>query len=202
MRTKLAWIRSKKTEKSGKIIAIGSSTGGTETVLEILKQLPAGSPPVLVVQHMPPVFTKIYATRLHNNCTMSVWEARDGDELRPGLVLIAPGELQMSLERRDGKLIVRCLEGEKVNGHCPSVDVLFSSVAKVSGKKALGVILTGMGADGAKGLLEMRQAGAFTLGQDEKSAVVYGMPKAAHEIGAVAKQAPLGEIPRLIQENI
>lgn len=182
-----------------KIIAIGSSTGGTETVLEILKDLPADAPPVLIVQHMPPVFTRLYAERLHGICKMSVWEAHNGDTLKRGLALLAPGDLQMTLEAKDGGYRVRCSPGEKESGHCPSVDVLFRSVAAV-GAKAVGVILTGMGKDGALGLLEMRRNGAMTFGQDEESCVVYGMPMEAYEIGAVAKQLPAGEMARAIME--
>lgn len=185
-----------------KIIAIGSSTGGTEAIVQILKGLPATVPPIVIVQHMPPVFTKLFAQRLNSSCNITVWEAKDGDVLCSGLALIAPGDLQMFLERRDGKIIVRCKEGEKVTGHCPSVDVLFSSVAKTMGDKAIGVILTGMGSDGAKGMLEMKQKGAMTIGQDPDSCIVYGMPKVAYDMGAVLRQVNLRDISRAILDNI
>lgn len=184
-----------------KIIAIGSSTGGTETLLKILKELPPDTPPVLIVQHMPPVFSKLYANRMNKESGMTVWEAKDGDLIRPGLVLIAPGDFHMTVVRTSEGYAVRCEKGEKVNGHCPSVDTLFYSVARLLGKKAVGVILTGMGADGAMGLLEMRRNGALTLGQDEKSCVVYGMPKAAYDMGAVARQVSLDEMAKAIMEN-
>ncbi len=185
-----------------KVIAIGSSTGGTETVLKIMKELPKDCPPILIVQHMPPVFTKLYAERLNMQCKMSVWEAKDGDVLKRGLCLLAPGDFQMTVEENSGGgLKVRVDKGERVSGHCPSVDVLFDSMAKVVGKKGVGVILTGMGSDGAKGMLNMRKNGAYTLGQDEPSCVVYGMPKAAFELGAVNKQVSIEEMARAIIES-
>jgi len=186
--------------KFSKIIAIGSSTGGTEAVLSILQELPADSPPILIVQHMPPVFTRLYAERMHSICKMSVWEAQDGDELKRGLVLLAPGDFHLTLEKEGGRYHVRCKHGALVSGHCPSVDVLFRSVAKVAGSASVGVILTGMGRDGAEGLLEMRKVGAMTLGQDEESCVVYGMPKEAYTIGAVVRQLPLSEMAAAIKE--
>jgi two-component system chemotaxis response regulator CheB len=180
--------------KVDRIIAIGSSTGGTEAVLGILRELPADMPPILIVQHMPPVFTRLFAERLHSVCKLSVWEAKNADELKRGLVLLAPGEFHMTLEKKDGAYRVCCKRGELVSGHCPSVDVLFRSVAKAVGSQATGIILTGMGKDGAEGLLEMRKAGAMTYGQDEKSCVVYGMPREAYNVGAVKQQLPLSEI--------
>ncbi len=179
---------------SDKIIAIGSSTGGTEAIVEILKQFPAEMPPILIVQHMPAVFTKMYADRLNDICEMTVWEAKNGDKLRPGLVLIAPGDYQMKVVKNYDGYYVECFKGEKVNGHAPSVDVLFDSVADVIGSKAIGIILTGMGGDGSKGMLKMRENGAKTIGQDEKSCVVYGMPKVAYELGAVDEQVALPNI--------
>lgn len=187
---------------SNKVILIGSSTGGTEIVSEILQALPENIPPIVVVQHMPPVFTKLYAQRLDDICKMSVREAADGDELLPGLTLISPGDLQTRLVKKNNKLCVECFNGERVNGHAPSVDVLFNSAAALLGKRAIGVILTGMGADGAKGLLEMRKQGAFTIGQDAESSVVYGMPKVAFELGGVSKQVNSKDIPKLILENL
>jgi two-component system, chemotaxis family, protein-glutamate methylesterase/glutaminase len=176
------------------LIAIGASTGGTEAILEVIKDLPREVPGIVVVQHMPPVFTKMYADRLNNVCKIEVKEAQTGDVVRPGLALIAPGSFQLKVMHDRGGYFVKCYEAEKVNGHAPSVDVMFDSVADEAKGKALGVILTGMGNDGAKGLLKMRKNGAFTIGQDEKSAVVYGMPMVAYNIGAVQKQCPLGSI--------
>ncbi|HEX3026842.1 MAG TPA: chemotaxis-specific protein-glutamate methyltransferase CheB, partial [Clostridia bacterium] len=134
------------------IVAIGASTGGTEATLEVIKNLPREMPGIVIVQHMPPVFTKMYADRLNNICKIEVKEARDGDEVLPGRALIAPGSFQMQLIKKQGRYFVKCFEGEKVNGHCPSVDVLFDSVASVAKENAIGIILTGMGNDGAKGL--------------------------------------------------
>jgi len=176
------------------IIAIGSSTGGTELILNVLKKFPANSPPILIVQHMPPVFTRLYAERMHEVCAMSVWEAKDGDALKRGLALVAPGDLQMTLEKENGVYRVACRKGALVSGHCPSVDVLFGSVAKTAGAEAVGLILTGMGKDGAEGLLSMRRSGAMTFGQDEATSVVYGMPKVAYDMGAVVKQVSANEI--------
>ena len=184
-----------------KIIAIGSSTGGTEAVFKILRKLPANSPPVLVVQHLPPVFTQMFAKRIHDYCEISSWEARDGEELRQGLALIAPGDRQLRMVKKNKKLFVELGEREKISGHCPSVNVLFESVAETAGKNAIGVILTGMGADGASGLLKMRNAGAFTIGQTEESCVVYGMPRAAYETGAVCQQETLEKIADLILKH-
>ncbi|WP_038287589.1 protein-glutamate methylesterase/protein-glutamine glutaminase [Acetivibrio straminisolvens] len=186
------------TRTSNKIIAIGASTGGTEAIFNLLKSFPRDIPGTVIVQHMPPVFTRMYAERLNNSCLMEVREAKNGDRVCQGTVLIAPGDYHMTLKRSGAGYIVECTKGEKVSGHCPSVDVLFNSVAQVAGKNAIGIILTGMGRDGAKGLLAMRQKGARTLGQDEKSCVVYGMPKVAFEIGAVEKQASLEAIPQLV----
>ena len=167
------------------VIAIGASTGGTEATLDVLKRLPADMPGIVVTQHMPPGFTKMYAERLDRICKLEVKEAQNGDRIRKGLVLIAPGALQMRVEKDLKGYYVTCQEGEKVNGHRPSVDVLFHSVAKKIGKNALGIIMTGMGRDGAEGLLAMRQAGSFTIGQDKESCVVYGMPMVAYDIVGV-----------------
>lgn len=182
------------------IIAIGASTGGTEATLSILRELGGDLPGILIVQHMPPVFTRLYAERLNNICAMEVREAKDKDELRPGSALIAPGGLHMGVVRRGGGFFVECREGEKISGHCPSVDHLFDSVAQLKGINRLGIIMTGMGSDGAKGLLAMRQSGASTIGQDQKTCVVYGMPAVAYKIGAVEKEMPLGSIARGIYD--
>ncbi|MBP2627653.1 MAG: chemotaxis response regulator protein-glutamate methylesterase [Firmicutes bacterium] len=181
------------------IIAIGASTGGTEAIYEIIHALPRDMPGIVVVQHMPPVFTAMYAKRLNNSCQMEVKEAQSGDIITPGKVLIAPGgDYHMHINRKGSTYMVECIKGEKMNGHCPSVDVLFNSVADKAGANAIGVILTGMGYDGAKGLLKMRKAGAMTIGQDEQSSIVYGMPKVAYDIGAVCKQVMLKNIAQLL----
>lgn len=179
---------------AGKVLAIGASTGGTEAIYEVLKRFKPDIPGTVIVQHMPPGFTKMYADRLERQCQVTVKEAENGDLVEQGKILIAPGDKQMRLMRTGGTYRVEVQEGEKVSGHCPSVDVLFHSVAKAAASNAVGVILTGMGSDGARGLLAMRRAGAKTIGQDEKSCVVYGMPKVAFDIGAVAQQASLENI--------
>lgn len=182
------------------IIAIGASTGGTEATYTILKELGNDLPGIVVVQHMPPVFTRLYSERLNNSCAMEVKEAEDGDAVKPGRVLVAPGGLQMSVVRRGSGMVVECREGEKVSGHCPSVDQLFLSIAKLKGLTSLGILLTGMGSDGAKGLLEMKKTGARTFGQDKQTCVVYGMPAVAANIGAVDLQLPIDSIARNIYE--
>ncbi|MFT4145989.1 MAG: chemotaxis response regulator protein-glutamate methylesterase [Mobilitalea sp.] len=174
-----------------KIIALGASTGGTEAIYSILKQLPKDVPGIVIVQHIPPNFSRMFAERLNTTTNLEVKEAKTGDYLEKGKVLIAPGDQHMVIKKIGERYKVECFFGEKVNGHCPSVDVLFESVAKEAGKNAIGVILTGMGYDGAKGLLAMRRNGARTIGQDEKSSVVYGMPKVAYNIGGVEKQVTL-----------
>lgn len=180
----------------GSVVAIGSSTGGVEALTAVLAGFPANCPPTVITQHMPPLFTKSFADRLNRLCAPTVAEATDGAPLLDGHVYIAPGSPTHHLEvtGTPGRLRCRLRAGEHVNGHCPSVDVLFQSVAKASGNQSVGVILTGMGRDGASGLLAMRQAGARTIGQDAASSLVYGMPKVAHEIGAVERQAPLRRI--------
>ena len=185
-----------------RIIAIGASTGGTEAIYKILKCFPGNMPGVVLVQHIPPVFSRMFAERLNNSTALRVKEASTGDCLEIGSVLVAPGDRHMMVRRFGGKYKVECFEGEKVNGHRPSVDILFESVAKEAGDKAVGIILSGMGYDGAKGLLSMRKRGARTIGQDEGSSVVYGMPKVAFNIGAVEKQAPLEDIPALVQSML
>lgn len=186
------------TENNNRIIAIGASTGGTEAIYSVVKMFPRDMPGIVIVQHMPAGFTKMYAERLNNSCLMEVKEAQDGDLILPGRVLLGAGDYHMTIKKTGSTYSVECKKGEKVNGHCPSVDVLFESVAEKIGKNAIGMILTGMGADGAKGLLSMKNNGARTIGQDENSCIVYGMPKVAYDIGAVEKQAPLNDIPRLV----
>lgn len=183
---------------TNKIIAIGASTGGTEAIFNILKRLPSTTPGILIVQHIPPIFSKMFAERLNNQTNLNVKEGVTGDYLENGKVLIAPGDQHMKVKKVGSKYKVECLNGDKLNGHCPSVDILFESVAKECGKNAVGIILTGMGYDGAKGLLEMRKKGAITIGQDEKSSVVYGMPKVAYNLGAVEHQVALDNIPKSI----
>ncbi|MDR2088278.1 MAG: chemotaxis response regulator protein-glutamate methylesterase [Clostridiales Family XIII bacterium] len=178
-----------------RLLAIGASTGGTEAIFNVLTKLPASIPGTVMVQHMPGGFTKLYAERLNKACAFEVREAVDNDAVRPGLALLAPGgEYQMKLIKGPNGYSVRLIDTEKVSGHKPSVDYLFDSVAEAAGSKAIGVILTGMGADGAKGLLKMRGKGAYTIGQDRESCVVYGMPMVAYNSGAVAKQLPLDRI--------
>lgn len=180
------------------IIAIGASTGGTEAIFSVLKHLPATIPGILIVQHIPPVFSRMFAERLNNQTQLQCKEAQTGDYVEAGKALIAPGDQHIRIHRAGDKFRVEAFQGDKLNGHCPSVDVLFESVAKEAGNKAIGIILTGMGYDGAKGLLSMRRKGARTIGQDEQSSVVYGMPKAAFEIGAVEMQTSLSSIPQIL----
>lgn len=182
--------------KAGKrdVIAIGASTGGTEAIRQVIEEFGRDIPGIVMVQHMPVGFTGMYAQRLNDVCRISVKEARTGDVVKPGQVLLAPGDKHMRLVRAGSGYQVECKEEAKVSGHCPSVDVLFHSVAKAAGNKALGIILTGMGKDGADGLLAMKKAGAVTIGQDEASCIVYGMPKVAFDIGAVDYQLPLTSI--------
>lgn len=190
-------VENKSAKKGNKdvIIAIGASTGGTEAIASVVKEFPADVPGTVIVQHMPAGFTEMYAKRLDNQCKCRVKEAENGDVVEQGLVLLAPGgDRQMSLVKVGENYQVSLKKAPKVNGHCPSVDVLFDSVAKNVGRNAIGIILTGMGGDGAKGLKAMRDAGAKTIGQDETSCVVYGMPKVAYDIGAVQYQEQLGDI--------
>lgn len=181
-----------------RIIAIGASTGGTEAICSILKAFPPTIPGIVIVQHIPPVFSRMFAERLDNQTRLQVKEARTGDLVGQGKVFIAPGDRHMKIKRLGGGYKVECFEGDRVNGHCPSADVLFESVAKEAGSHAVGIILTGMGYDGARGLMAMRRKGARTLGQDEQSSVVYGMPKVAFDLGAVEKQTALCNIPRML----
>ncbi|HSW30470.1 MAG TPA: chemotaxis response regulator protein-glutamate methylesterase [Longimicrobiales bacterium] len=177
-----------------KVIGIGASTGGTQAIERVLRGLPANAPGISIVQHMPSGFTESFAQRLNGICPMTVREARDGDALVPGLALIAPGGMHLMVRRSGAKYVADVRQGPPVNRHKPSVDVLFRSLARSAGPNAVGVILTGMGADGAVGLLEMRSAGAHTIGQDEESSVVYGMPRAAAELGGAAQVLPLTHI--------
>lgn len=184
------------------IIGLGASTGGTEATLEVLKRLPADIPGMVIVQHMPVGFTKMYADRLNRLCKMEVREAVQGDEIHRGLALIAPADLQMRVVRLGNRYTVSCQPGEKVSGHRPSVDALFSSMASTVKCHMVGIIMTGMGRDGASGLLEMRKAGAYTIGQDKESSVVYGMPCVAQEIGAVTVQSSCENIASVLMTHL
>ena len=183
-----------------KIIFIGASTGGTEATKEVLINLPPDSPAVVITQHMPPGFTKSYAARLDSLCKIRVAEARDGERILPGHAYIAPGGLHLSVERSGANYIARVQDGEPVNRHKPSVEVLFKSAARVVGPNALALMLTGMGADGAKAMKEMRDAGSYNVVQDEATCVVFGMPREAIAAGAAHEVLPLTQIaPKLIE---
>lgn len=184
------------------IIGLGASTGGTEATLAVLRQLPAHMPGIVVTQHMPEGFTAMYAERLDRLCNLAVKEAKNGDMIRPGQVLIAPGGMQMEVIRSNLSYAVRVFPGQKVSGHAPSVDALFTSIAKNVTINQVGIIMTGMGRDGADGLLKMRQKGAFTIGQDKESCVVYGMPMEAYNIGAVAVQSSCNNIPSVLMNHL
>ncbi|HEX8012109.1 MAG TPA: chemotaxis response regulator protein-glutamate methylesterase [Casimicrobiaceae bacterium] len=178
-----------------RVVAIGTSTGGTQALEMVLSALPRTSPPIVVVQHMPERFTTAFSERLNTICQIEVKEAQDNDRVLPGCALIAPGGKQMTLRRSGPSLYVDVRSAPPVNRHCPSVDVLFRSVAKCAGSNALGIIMTGMGSDGARGLLQMHQAGARTVAQDEDTCVVFGMPKEAIKLGAVDRILPVHSIP-------
>ena len=185
-----------------KIIFIGASTGGTEATKEVLMTLPADAPAVVITQHMPPGFTKSYATRLDGLCRIRVKEASDGERVLPGHAYIAPGGLHLSVERSGANYIARVQDGEPVNRHKPSVEVLFKSAARLVGRNAIGIMLTGMGADGAKAMREMKDAGAYCVAQDEASCVVFGMPREAIAAGAVQEVLPLKQIGPHLMEHL
>jgi two-component system chemotaxis response regulator CheB len=180
------------------VIAIGASTGGTEALHDVLTQMPANSPGILITQHIPPVFSTAFANRLNQACVIEVKEAVDGDCLSPGRALIAPGDFHMLLRKSADGFRVQIKEGPQVCYQRPSVDVMFASVAEAAGNHATGVILTGMGSDGAHGLLRMKRAGAHTIAQDEETCVVFGMPKEAIRLGAADRVLPLSLIPEAI----
>jgi len=186
------------TQTTHKIIAMGASTGGTEALKAVLMQMPPTSPGIVIVQHMPPKFTQAFAERLNSLCQLTVKEAQNGDAVIPGVALIAPGNYHMVLKRSGARYYVEIKDGPLVCYQRPSVDVLFHSVARYAGPNAIGVIMTGMGRDGASGLLEMKKAGAKTIAQDEETCVVFGMPKEAIKLGAVDVVAPLQDIPKVI----
>jgi len=180
--------------KAGTVIAIGASTGGTEAIKEVLVRLPANSPPIVLAQHIPQAFSGSYARRLDGCCQVQVFEAADGQPIEAGCAYLAPGDSHLVLQSAGRGFVCRLLSSERVNRHRPSVDVLFASVADHIGKRAIAALLTGMGADGAQGLLQIRNAGGHTLVQDEGSSVVWGMPGAAYRLGAAAKVLPLEQI--------
>ena len=181
-------------ESTDKVIAIGASTGGTEAIKKVVTLFPSTAPGVVIVQHMPAGFTKMFADRLNQLCAMEVKEAASGDRIMPGRILIAPGGLQMKVIRSGGIYQVSCQPGPNVSGHCPSVDVMMNSVAQQVGANAVGVMLTGMGGDGSDGMLAMHRAGAKNLAQDEATSVVFGMPKVAYEKGGAERLVPIDEI--------
>lgn len=187
-------------ESTHKVIAIGASTGGTEAIRKVICAFPSTMPGVVIVQHMPAGFTRLFADRLNQLCAMEVKEATSGDRVLPGRILIAPGGRHMKVARSGGLYQVVCEPGETVSGHCPSVDVLMHSVAEQVGANAVGVMLTGMGADGAAGMLAMRRAGARTLAQDQATSVVFGMPKVAFERGAAERLLPIDRIPAEVMQ--
>lgn len=189
-------------ESTDKVIAIGASTGGTEAIRLVIERFPAIAPGVVIVQHMPAGFTRAFAERLNMLCLMEVKEAESGDRIMPGRILIAPGDYHLKVRRSGGFYYADCLAGEKVNGHCPSVDVMMQSVAEHVGANAVGVMLTGMGHDGAEGMLEMRRAGARTMAQDEQSCIVFGMPKCAYDRGGAESLVPLDKIAQTVLSYI
>ena len=185
-----------------RLVAIGASTGGTEALRDIISALPANAPPVMIVQHMPEGFTTAFAARLDSVSRVRVTEARDGDVLSPGRAYLAPGNQHLRLRRQGAQLVCGLSQEELISRHRPSVNALFDSVAEIAGRGALGVILTGMGSDGASGLLKMRESGAHTVGQDEASCVVYGMPREAKRVGAVEQEMPLGQIATYLSQTL
>lgn len=182
------------------LIAIGASTGGTEAISAVLTNLSPPLPGIVIVQHIPAMFSRLFSERLNSECSLNIKEAADGDIVEPNHVYIAPGGKHMSVHRQGGRYTLECKAGPPVNSVCPAVDILFDSVADASGNRAMGIILTGIGKDGAAGLLKMRKLGSPTIGQDAATSTVYGMPKAAFEIGAVEQQLPLMSIPTAINK--
>ena len=189
-------------QTTDKIIAIGASTGGTEAIKEVLLRLPSNTPGMVIVQHMPPKFTTAFAERLNQQCAMEVKEAKDGDSVTTGRALLAPGSYHMLLKRSGARYYVQVKSGPPVHHQRPSVDVLFNSAAVSGGANVIGVILTGMGADGADGMVTMKGQGAYNIAQDEASCVVFGMPKEAIKKGAVDKVLPLNRIPEEIMRAL
>lgn len=200
----IAPVRSGSTDRydSRQLIVMGASTGGTEALASVLSQLPDGLPGICIVQHIPPVFSRAFANRLNEHCAFEVREAADGDEARPGLALVAPGDYHMSVGWEGGRYRVRLAQGPPLHHTRPAVDVLFNSAAACAGYHAVAVLLTGMGSDGAQGMRKLKQAGATTLAQDEETSVVYGMPRAAAEMGVVDLILPLDQMPQSILDTI
>ena len=194
-------IKNNVSYNSKNIIAIGASMGGVDAIRHVLRELPLGLPGIVITQHMPPIFTKKYAQRLDKECSIKVVEGKHGDLVLTGHAYIAPGGYQMGIVRENNKYILDIKKAEKVSGHCPSVDYLFESVAIHAKNNSIATILTGMGNDGAKGLLSIKNAGGYTIGQNKETCVVYGMPMAAKNIGAVLKEVPLEAIPNLIVDK-
>ncbi len=184
-----------KSDDFQRIIAVGSSTGGTEAIKELLTNVPANCPPILITQHIPKVFSTSFAERLDRYLAMEVFEAQEGMLIRPGCVYIAPGDYHLTLGRSGSKMVCHIIQTEKINRHRPAVDVMFESILEAYGSKVVAVMLTGMGADGAAGMLKLKQAGAITYAQDEATSVVWGMPQAAFNLGAVDEVLPLQKIP-------
>jgi two-component system chemotaxis response regulator CheB len=189
-------------EATNKVIAIGASTGGTVAIEHVLRGMPANAPGIAIVQHMPPTFTRAFADRLNSVVDIEVREARDGDVLQPGLALIAPGDKHMMLQRDGTRYAVIVRDGARVHHQRPAVDVLFQSVARVAGRNAVAALLTGMGADGAKGMLAVRESGGYTIAQDEESCVVFGMPREAIKIGGADEVTPLARISDALLEAV
>lgn len=199
--TRVGTLAGKGFRTSNKIVAIGSSTGGTEAVREILERLPADAPGIVIAQHIPPVFSRSFADRLNLSSPLRVCEAADGQQILPGHAYVAPGDKHLRVGRSGARYVCELSQEEPVNRHRPSVDVLFDSVAEKAGRNALGVILTGMGADGARGLKRMKDAGAVTFAQDERSSVVWGMPGQAVKLGAASDVVSLSDFPKRIIEE-
>ncbi|MBO83936.1 MAG: chemotaxis response regulator protein-glutamate methylesterase [Deltaproteobacteria bacterium] len=199
-----AWPQTHRTSRfrQGSIVVIGASTGGTEAIRTVLMQLPPDFPPVLIVQHMPPRFTKTFASLLNDDSPLRVRESEDGAVLNPGCALVAPGGQQVRVVGRGGSFCVQYAGTKKVNGHCPSVDVMMWSAAKAVGRDCVGVLLTGMGADGARGLLAIRQAGGTTVAQDEATSVVYGMPREAYAVGGVDFVRPIERVAEQLLDSV
>lgn len=191
-----------KSNNSEQIIAIGASMGGVEAIAKVLKVLPLGLPGIVITQHMPPVFTQRYAERLNRECEITVTEAKNGETVCEGHAYIAPGGFQMEVAKKNNKYIIQVKKGEKVSGHCPSVDYLFNSIAREAKENSIAAILTGMGSDGAKGLLEIKKAGGYTIGQNKNSCIVYGMPMVAMNMGAVITETSLDMIPNAILNQL
>lgn len=196
------FFRAAALDPAAHIVAIGASTGGPQALLELLAHAPADFPPVAIVQHMPAGFTKKFAERLDRFSAMTVAEAVEGEPLTPGRALLARGDTQLTVRRAGQAWEVHYTHQQLYNLHCPSVDVLFTSVAETAGARAVGVLLTGMGADGARGLSRLRQAGALTIAQDRDSCAIYGMPKAAVELGAVQFHGSPADIPEIVRREL